>query len=636
MRPTSATFSSLVELPDWLYELRRQLSAGGAQAPPETLGPLTAIEELRSVATAVLNGLGPPQRPADCRSLRDDFIAAFEALGPHLAATTQPTFEEFSPSFAQLEELIKGRDGAQLLKDAVDEMERCLLKPSSVSAAWDDVVGAFQGDEDAEACELRLMQLRELCERRGRDWRQLASGVTGIINDDLAYLSPDLAEIPPACSPDRLAGVPDDKRLLLARELVQKDAATGEVTVWVAFQNAVLRSLYQRLGPVEFFACQLWPKAARKGNFNPDEEPPPELQDEDFELSFEGLPDEGFVLARVRLGEGHLSGAKRRARQLALDLVHAARPESEWVLMEGAASYQHGAGWGFNDFRDPELTAAAYRRSPQSEATSYYLGHLSGDYATALANGASAALEAAEYVRWDHAVGKIPDAAQRIGLSIRIFEQALFLNPEGKSNDWRRAVEHYLRDEWCEHRLAMWLRDAVFAMLDALPGQGPRGSAEERQRQTDLREELMPSTGDLAFDFYAGRALQQLPGLAAEMPEGSMEHRLLLEVSRRTQDGKSAVEWLDLFGRRFDRLLARAVRQRNAALHGRATVPAVLESVEPFISQLAGRVIGDKLHCAVTGTPLLEEMENVRAASLERRSRLEAGRKPEEVLFQSV
>lgn len=360
---------------------------------------------------------------------------------------------------------------------------------------------------------------------------------------------------------------------------------------------------------------------------------PPELQDEEYEDSFAGLPKKDYVLARINLGEANLAYARRRARQLASDVLRAALPDSQWILMGGAASYLQGSGWGGNRFTGADWGARAQFDPPRHEPTTSELAQLDERFGTGLVQADEAALDAVGYVRWGHAVANLPEPAQRIALSLRILERALPRNAETERN-WQGATRRYLKETWSERRLGLWLRDASFAMLSAHPGHWETYPSEAGERYRTLNDELIPSAGRLAFYFYGDRALRRLPETASDMDEGSMERRLLDEVHRRAGTGADAAAWLEYFDERFERLLARTARQRNAVLHGATTVPAVLASIESFVSQLTNRVVAEKIHAAATGISVVAAMESARYGALERRARLKRGEHPAQVLFQ--
>jgi hypothetical protein len=131
------------------------------------------------------------------------------------------------------------------------------------------------------------------------------------------------------------------------------------------------------------------------------------------------------------------------------------------------------------------------------------------------------------------------------------------------------------------------------------------------------------------------KLLEHVNELADRLTAGTMSQRLVPQAARHTGTGPETVEWLNDFGRRFDRLIARAERRRNAAVHGAATIPAVLRTVEPFMARLSGRIVREKLEAAATEVPALHAMEDARYKVLRRKDRLRSGETAREALFES-
>lgn len=628
MRPSDTVYSTRVELPEHLRALRGQLGGGGAQAPPETLGPVTALDELLAVLEVAIDGPAPPQSSADRVSLKDDVLDAFKSLGPELDGHLGPAWKSFVGDVAELPKNLMQQPSARVVRGGAQALRSALVAPEAAAAAWNDVVTVFESGHDAELCELRVLQLRQVVEARGHVWKTIRRRLEGLLNDDPDSM-PDIDESQHDNNDHGrpLANVPLADRLRRASGAVSAEAPTGELVVWVAFQHAWLDGSYLRLGPVEFFAHQMWPESIRAGNYTTDGVGPPEL-DEDHSYALRGMPDEDFVLARVELGEGPLGGAIDRARDLVQDLVRTALPTTDWQLMDGAAAYLSGPGWNWNTFEDPRMYEDAQRGDPKHESTGFELEEVDERFAKALARADAEAVDVAEYVRWEVALRQIPEVAQRVVLSTRVLERGL------PGEYWSDATKRYLHDSWGELRLGFWLRDAAFAMLSVHPGRWSNGGAEEdKEAYIALKDALTPSAGRMSFKFHGDRALRMLPPMAPDTPEGSMERRLLDELIRRTESGQAAAGWLAVFERRFDRLLARTVRQRNAVIHGGRIVPAVLSTIEPFVGQLVGRVVAEKVHAVGSGTSAEQAMDEVRAAVSGRRERLQGGELAEDVLF---
>jgi hypothetical protein len=72
-------------------------------------------------------------------------------------------------------------------------------------------------------------------------------------------------------------------------------------------------------------------------------------------------------------------------------------------------------------------------------------------------------------------------------------------------------------------------------------------------------------------------------------------------------------------------ILDRAVRQRNAVIHGVRTVPEVVATAEPFIAQLAAFLVSRSLDGAAAGDNLLKKLEADRTHAREQLRRLIRG-----------
>ena len=350
MRPRLAEYNTTVALPTWLDALRQQLGGGGKDAPPETLGPVTALAELRAVASNTLEGSGPPNQD-DRTSLRHDIQAAFDKLGADTLAALAPVLTQFRRDVGHLPSLLGTASGARVLLAAAHALEKHLHERALAEGLWDDMTSAFRDGDDAERCELRVLQLREVSERRGHDWGQLSRHVVGIINDWAWELLEAGADVGAVETPLEEAGLDEVTRLRLAGEAVLAEAPSDDVIVWLVFEHAWLEQFHQRLGPVQFFAGQLWPDAIHSGNYR-DAEPLVEFQhdaqggeEEPDRPDFTGLPDKDFVLARVELRHRQLAGAEDQAIRLVTDVIRTARLSSEWRLMQGSALYSKRVGW---------------------------------------------------------------------------------------------------------------------------------------------------------------------------------------------------------------------------------------------------------------------------------------------------
>jgi hypothetical protein len=104
--------------------------------------------------------------------------------------------------------------------------------------------------------------------------------------------------------------------------------------------------------------------------------------------------------------------------------------------------------------------------------------------------------------------------------------------------------------------------------------------------------EIVEHHGRNRFVVHADRVIGRVDELLAYAEPGTMEARMLGEVKTRMADGPTALAWLVECEARFERLLARARRERNAITHGTRTVAEVVSSIEPFLDRIAGRLVG--------------------------------------------
>lgn len=627
---TSLFAANESRLPRWLRELARELEHRGAQAPPEVLGPVTAVRELRAAAGALLAGR-PARSPDDRKSLRDDLRSAIDALGPHTAARAASAVAPLRGDLGRLPKLLSEANGALAAVGLAEAALVALADPVLVGAAWDDVRAAFEGDEFAAICELRIKQLAELVALRGGDWRSTSRRVDRILFDDRQTLAEigaiDFLEgnAPDAQSVREPAGVALDERLRLARAEVAAEPPKGDIAAWVCFREASLRSVYLNVGGVEFFGHQLWPDGIASGYPN-NAAPRDEFDDDWHTLFFRSMPDEPFVLACVPLGHGRLAGAVERARSAAQDLVRAARPHSEWVLITGAAIYVRGTdrGW-FGTPLDARERPEPGRYSPEYEPTGHALASLDPALVQKLLASEPEAHNAVRDIEWVEAVARVADAPQRLALSTRLIERTL---PAPSGAHWTEPVHRYLKEWWVEGQAHELISDTAEGAVDLLDSIRSPDRIEK-----GWRERLLPSADGLRYTIRLDEILASVKELLDDLPEGSLQRRLAAELAHHSRTGG---DWLQLLGEReraFDILLARLVRQRNVVLHGADTVPAVVASVASFARELQWFVIDEQLRATTAGEPLLTALERNRIRLERVRTRLQSDASPATAMF---
>jgi hypothetical protein len=619
-------------LPRWALELARQIPDRGAQAPPELLGPVTALRELRAAAKALLSGR--PARSSDDRtSLRDDLARALEVLGPRTAAGAAPVLKPLRQDLGRLPALLSETNGALAAQGLAEAALEALAEPELAGAAWDDLCAAFVGDDRAGIAELRIRQLAELVEVGGGDWRSAARRIERILYDDRLVLADvGAVESPPlldgAYDVEALnepAGLPFEERLRIARAEITASPPFGDLIAWVCFRNASLRRTYLEVAGVQFFGHQMWPDGVINGHYDGGR-PFDEFRGGAGTPLFVRVPEEPFVIVRIPLGSGRLTGAVNRARAVAQDLVRAASPGSEWALIDGAMIHVVGSdrGW-FGAVLHDQPPTQADRASPEFEPTGRSLAGLDHSLAAKLLEGDPQAHEAVRDVEWAEALSRVPEVPQRLALGTRLIERAL---PAPSGSHWTEPVRRYLRGAWSEQKARQLIEDTAVGSVDLLDS---RMSPDRLEKS--WRSRLLPTGSGSAYTIRLDETLRSVEELKEDLPRESLQWRVAAELA---EHACSSADWLHFLGaveRRFDILLARLARQRNAVLHGADTVPDVIESVSGFAIELENFVTFFGLDAAAAGQPLLTLLEKNRIRLEQTRQRLTAGEAPSTAIF---
>ncbi|HTB49962.1 MAG TPA: hypothetical protein VK701_03220 [Solirubrobacteraceae bacterium] len=488
---------------------------------------------------------------------------------------------------------------------------------------------AFDRSLDPEQSGARIRVLRDFVEVADDDWANVSSVLAGALNDDayaLMRMGHDVPEPPPRLTDS--AGWTLDRRLDACRDFVQASAPRARLVAWVAFDHAFLPQLYQPLGPVELWAGQVYPAWLASGNGR-DDGPVPELASGQHTMFLPDESDEPWVLMRLDLGERPNAGAADHARDLALTIVQMAVTNSDWELMPGCALVRDGNWWGSTIHRVPP---GGQHDDPHHEPTGHYLAQLDPEIVQGLTARLPEVEDAAADVRWAESVRRVPDEAQRAALMVRLLERRL---PEaaggqarwGRKDGWTARSRWWLRDDWANLQLFNDLRDAAF--------EGVYGIDRAFRQDLFLQYEalMLPRVEGLRFEYRPKAIMRGLHELQGHLRPDRMANRIVGWTATQLTDGPAAAGRIDAHRGRFDVLLRRANRVRNAVLHGNDTVPAVVASVEPFLQRLAEAVIGAQLRGLETQARIQTELSDLRDRHIAELDHLRHGASPADVLF---
>jgi hypothetical protein len=472
-----------------------------------------------------------------------------------------------------------------------------LRTSTAVEAAWDDVVAALaDGASSVAACLVAVDQLSELLSGRGHELWALYIQVRELIR----------------------AGELDE-----ARGIVAQPPLDDATVAWVAFGNADLGRAISRVGQVRFFnglpGLKILKAQCNRGE-NDDFAPFDELTDELIDLYFTEVEAEHVVFARVELVSeraktppgGRQVPPVAWASELASNLVEAAgfrHGGTEWVLLTGGCYFtadgNHGGTSGLADPRRQTEREAA--NSPHYEPTGGRLRTLPTQFAEALAEGKVEARDAADAVRWHRQTSMLSNPSMRVALHVRRFEVQWSTGDRGGWRTWEQPLREYLRDSWCRHGQNDALFRGGYVLHRDQHLAGPRSGV------SAAAAEVYNLTGGMSFTINLKTTMRLAPAVAAGFPGGTLQRRLLKELARRTKDAKAAQDWWADFRGAFDILLNRAVRQRNRVIHGREPVPAVIHSVDPFISSLSATLAAQAVISAGGGHGINDVLERDRA-----------------------
>ena len=433
-----------------------------------------------------------------------------------------------------------------------------------------------------------------------------------------------------------------------AEEVLSFPPPRSAQVAWFIFANADIPDGYLRVGQVQFFSHRLWPEAVISREFMgriPEAEFPAELDDWALEQIKPHDEAGAFVYARVELVGPRAQGSRNPwahgrpthewACELVSGIVEAATFRlggSAWKLLSGVAVYSgtvsdasgtFGNWSGSWPFADPDVYERPGR--PLAEGTGEALESLEPRFAELLAEADETVRDAVREVRWYEAARQQADPAQRVVLHVRAFERAL---PTPGSERWNDAVKRYFREYWAIDRL----EQEIFN----LARQADWVVRHYRFDELERLEQWVVHEGERFTVFYAPflrMAAQILPLIPQHY---RLERRRLRQAVKWAADPAAARARIGEHEQRFDTLLDRALRQRNAVLHGVKTVPDVVASVDRFVARVAGYIVAQSVHGAGAGDDLVEAIERGRDHARRTLWRLDQGETPVAVVLFGV
>ena len=625
MKPHNERLAPIVPMSPQCQALQQSLNHEKPGLPKTVLTALVACGEVVS-----LDGSPPPEAPADRSSLRDDVGAALAFLGPEVQVLAKSALADFKAhTLMRLPELLETSEGIRLAASASRTVVARLSTSDAAAAAWRDVRNAFLQNDDLEVGLARIAHLRSVLEHRGHLWRVESESLARLLNDSAVHAAAAGAqvEVPDGFRErhEARARLTETERFDFAERLVRAPGGSEVFVVYMIFRDAALEAGELEVGRVRLIDVGCLRHEFEGGGSLTRFGFPDDRRDAQFLLEI--LLD--MVPADAQVVIGRVESSARRG-----DVIKTARGTLTGIVDVATLPFERQIGWHLADGyalvapdgrlscrSDPEHAPKRlgglmdrFRFHPERRLKELDVGLLSAWH-----EGRDDAINAIELARWHAALRDLPDDRFRVALGIRNLERTL---PRARfaGASWTRAVAFYLKELWCWTELLAEIDDIRHHVISApLPHDG----TEPARSVSPFYENLRATIG---VDTITREMASKLPTTVAElMPEGSSRWRLLTRFGRDTASATATDKWLGRKHQEFDRLLARAARQRNAVIHGSRTSPPVVENVVGFVQDLNSMVVQMAVDAAASGLPLERHLEEMRVEAIEREARVESG-----------
>lgn len=564
-----------VATPGW-YE--RLMACLGPWKRPDSgslnLEPTVIAREL--LVWARDDGRWNPQANRDWLSLLEDLDVSWTQLGPRLA--------EVANVNSELEALrtvaATSPDHRRVVTAAAEILESALRGSDALVAAFDDLVDAVRREGRPgpanHGTQWRLALFASVAEQSGYDW--------GIAANRVRY------------SMEAVTRRSDHGLLQAARNALTRPPEQGHSIVWLAVNHAYTWGSSPNPTVQLFNGEGLL--AVLENWTGPRDGVPPELASNPTRLP-EACPkvstgndpkDEiPVTFARVDLGDGPVAGARDRALEtleLLLARASANRRGTSWRIsgvhlhfVDGEIVFESTGPVG-----DPDVYDRPGRLSIIHDHTAREVHDESERLRAHLPVRDGRMHDALQLSKW-LANARDSPAPARLVLSGRILEQTA--NWAGLKV--RALVEDLLSWAWARNELGRELAGAAFKAFHRPPHEPLPASVQEFARVR--RQVIIEPRADNPGAVRVPAALEHLTWLADQFPAETDLGATLSSLQQRLSDGPMTAETLESMRLQLLRCNRRAVRTRNALVHGGPLVLAVAESVVDVHDHLGSQAL---------------------------------------------
>lgn len=569
--------------PRWLARLTSGLRRTQRPiAPSRVLEPMLATEEL--LAWSRDDGRWNPRATADWQSLLDDVDASWSGLGPRVAAIAGVEDHLRELRLVRAASKITSADHRATVDAAACALTIALDAPDALAAAFDDLLDAARHSNQPQTLDddtrWQMALLASVGERQGHDWATIADRVRRALGSNRTG--------------------PLSQSIPLVHRALTAPSLHGHSVVWLAIDYAWVEDI-ETVTPITLFNGE-WLIEVLRAWTGPVEGVPDEIaadpralieacpRFEDGSDPREQLP---VTIARIDLGSGPAFGARARARET-LDLLiaraSARQNGSHWKINDACLHYLDGdlVFMESADIGEPGLFERLNRSRVMSDPTGALIVKETSRLRGHIPVRDGRLREALQLSDWLTQTRRASPPA-RLVLSMRIIEQTA---------NWshipaRDLISNYLALTWAWKRVAVCLSHAgVNAVLRLHGANGMTGSNEDRQIFLRVSQELIGDRFDRGpLNAPPWKVLARLPWLAEQHTATSETGEELRELQQRLADGRSTYAWLTGMCGELTVLNRRAVRTRNAVVHGGPLIVGVTETVGGVQDVLASQAL---------------------------------------------
>lgn len=522
--------------------------------------------------------------------------------------------------------------------DAIRKLKKDFESPSACAAAWDDLVEACR-DPASLVCNVAHHRdlFLELVVASSRDDTRISSAFRGILEDSAFEITAARVEFGEISADDvefphhhEGAGLEEEKRIQLCRNLLLITPRRMRHVVWIAYEKAALDHIHETIGQI-----QLWDGEWVRGNVESDDSPnrsllPSELLDTRGFFGHRDLPEgREVVLVRVDLGDVALSDPVNVARQQAKSLLSLAffrARDRPWKALDGHVHAINGQISGlssfhsYSDFDDFHFAS----QSSIGREVNKIAGSLQAHFPVSSPE-LNEMLHAADWLQQSEDVSTLASVL----LNVRVLE---LVSVRTQAEQWRDFTDEYLKAMWIFSRINNSLADVVYKIQHAKIQR--ELSANELETLAKFKAKTFERK-NIGFISHLNEAVDNLDQVVEVFPRHGSLGRKVRTVNAHTSSVVTLAKWVRELQVEWNSSLARLYRIRNSLAHGGPVEDAQAENIRAFARQLARWSVDTSMQALMEGKSIFEGHEEEKAWTTRRLGSIETASSVREALYRN-